>query len=242
MGGPEAGAWVGFTAGLATDLFLPTPFGLSALVGCVLGFVTGRVLQSLPDPGPLDRPGGRGRRKRRRGHAVRRARRRARTGADVARRSWCSGWRGGGHQRRAGAACPSPHGVGARGGRPSSGAGPQRWELGGDEAVSSSPDPRRPSLPEAGQGALALLADAPGRASPGCDRARASTCASLVASPEDAAVAPVRPPQRDRGDRAAAVRGHGAPALDAADHRPQELQRRRDGQRGPGGVCARTAR
>ncbi len=51
VGGPEAGAWVGFTAGLATDLFLPTPFGLSALVGCVLGFVTGRVLQSLPDPG-----------------------------------------------------------------------------------------------------------------------------------------------------------------------------------------------
>lgn len=50
-GGAEAGAWVGFTAGMATDLFLPTPFGLSALVGCVLGFVTGRALASLSDPG-----------------------------------------------------------------------------------------------------------------------------------------------------------------------------------------------
>ncbi len=39
--GTEAGALVGFCAGLAADLLLPTPFGLSALVGCLLGFATG---------------------------------------------------------------------------------------------------------------------------------------------------------------------------------------------------------
>ncbi len=41
LDGPETGAIVGFWAGLAFDLVLPTPFGLSALVGCLLGFVTG---------------------------------------------------------------------------------------------------------------------------------------------------------------------------------------------------------
>jgi rod shape-determining protein MreD len=39
--GPETGALVGFWAGLAFDLVLPTPFGLSALVGCVLGYAVG---------------------------------------------------------------------------------------------------------------------------------------------------------------------------------------------------------
>jgi len=39
--GPETGALVGFWAGLAFDLVLPTPFGLSALVGCLLGFTVG---------------------------------------------------------------------------------------------------------------------------------------------------------------------------------------------------------
>lgn len=41
VGGPERGAYVGFFAGLVADLLLPTTFGLSALVGCLLGFVTG---------------------------------------------------------------------------------------------------------------------------------------------------------------------------------------------------------
>src|SRR5205807_9679243 len=40
LDGPETGAIVGFWAGLAFDLVLPTPFGLSALVGCVLGYAT----------------------------------------------------------------------------------------------------------------------------------------------------------------------------------------------------------
>lgn len=45
--GPEAGALVGFCTGLASDLLLPTPFGLSALVGCLLGFATGLATRSL---------------------------------------------------------------------------------------------------------------------------------------------------------------------------------------------------
>ncbi len=47
--GPETGAIVGFWAGLAFDLVLPTPFGLSALVGCLLGFATG-ILTAAVDP------------------------------------------------------------------------------------------------------------------------------------------------------------------------------------------------
>src|ERR1700679_4081273 len=41
LDGPETGAIVGFWSGLAFDLVLPTPFGLSALVGCLLGFSIG---------------------------------------------------------------------------------------------------------------------------------------------------------------------------------------------------------
>jgi rod shape-determining protein MreD len=41
IAGPETGAIVGFWSGLAFDLFLPTPFGLGALVGCLLGYAAG---------------------------------------------------------------------------------------------------------------------------------------------------------------------------------------------------------
>jgi rod shape-determining protein MreD len=41
VGGPSSGASMGFGAGLAADLFLPTPFGLSALVGCLIGYTVG---------------------------------------------------------------------------------------------------------------------------------------------------------------------------------------------------------
>jgi rod shape-determining protein MreD len=41
VGGPSRGATMGFGAGLVADLFLPTPFGLSALVGCLIGFGVG---------------------------------------------------------------------------------------------------------------------------------------------------------------------------------------------------------
>ncbi|HVL64930.1 MAG TPA: rod shape-determining protein MreD, partial [Actinomycetota bacterium] len=39
--GPERGAIVGFVAGLLADLFLPSPFGLSALVYSLVGFAIG---------------------------------------------------------------------------------------------------------------------------------------------------------------------------------------------------------
>ena len=41
LDGPETGAIAGFWSGLAFDLILPTPFGLSALVGCILGYAVG---------------------------------------------------------------------------------------------------------------------------------------------------------------------------------------------------------
>ena len=41
VGGPSRGATIGFATGLVADLFLPTPFGLSALVGCLIGFTVG---------------------------------------------------------------------------------------------------------------------------------------------------------------------------------------------------------
>jgi rod shape-determining protein MreD len=41
IGGPSRGAGIGFTTGLVSDLFVPTPFGLSALVGCLVGFGVG---------------------------------------------------------------------------------------------------------------------------------------------------------------------------------------------------------
>src|SRR5580700_8387383 len=41
VGGPSRGASMGFGSGLVADLFLPTPFGLSALVGCLVGFAVG---------------------------------------------------------------------------------------------------------------------------------------------------------------------------------------------------------
>jgi rod shape-determining protein MreD len=40
--GPETGAIVGFWSGVALDLILPTPFGLSALVGCIVGYSVGK--------------------------------------------------------------------------------------------------------------------------------------------------------------------------------------------------------
>jgi rod shape-determining protein MreD len=46
-GGSEAGAVVGFVAGAVADLFLPTPFGLSALTFSLLGFAVGSVQEGL---------------------------------------------------------------------------------------------------------------------------------------------------------------------------------------------------
>src|ERR1700729_4291186 len=49
LDGPETGAIVGFWTGLVFDLVLPTPFGLSALVGCLLGYATGSLTRAV-DP------------------------------------------------------------------------------------------------------------------------------------------------------------------------------------------------
>ncbi len=47
VAGPERGAEVGFAAGLLYDARLSTPFGLSALVYCVVGFVMGTINTSV---------------------------------------------------------------------------------------------------------------------------------------------------------------------------------------------------
>lgn len=47
VGGPERGAVFGFAGGLVADLFLPTTFGLSALVGCLLGYGVGLATEGL---------------------------------------------------------------------------------------------------------------------------------------------------------------------------------------------------
>jgi rod shape-determining protein MreD len=52
VGGPARGASMGFGAGLVADLFLPTPFGLSALVGCLIGFGVGAATLPLDRTAP----------------------------------------------------------------------------------------------------------------------------------------------------------------------------------------------
>ncbi len=47
VGGPDRGAAFGFATGLLTDLFLPTTFGLSALVGCLVGYGVGLAASGL---------------------------------------------------------------------------------------------------------------------------------------------------------------------------------------------------
>ncbi len=48
--GPEKGAVLGFVSGLVTDLFVATPFGLSALVFTLVGFGVGLLQTSLLRP------------------------------------------------------------------------------------------------------------------------------------------------------------------------------------------------
>lgn len=51
VAGPERGAGVGFTVGVVADLFLPTPFGLSVLVDCLVGYGAGVVGMALAGAG-----------------------------------------------------------------------------------------------------------------------------------------------------------------------------------------------
>lgn len=43
VGGPARGAVIGFFSGMAIDVFLATPLGLSALVFCIVGYTVGIV-------------------------------------------------------------------------------------------------------------------------------------------------------------------------------------------------------
>jgi len=57
-GGTQRGALIGFFSGIALDLFLPTPFGLSALVGTAIGTAAGQLAASGVDrTNPLFLPG-----------------------------------------------------------------------------------------------------------------------------------------------------------------------------------------
>jgi rod shape-determining protein MreD len=47
VGGPTAGAFIGFGSGMAIDLFLQTPMGLSALVFSVVGYAVGLLQASI---------------------------------------------------------------------------------------------------------------------------------------------------------------------------------------------------
>lgn len=49
-GGPERGARVGFVAGLAWDLLVAGPFGLSALTYCLAGYFVGSAQRSVVGP------------------------------------------------------------------------------------------------------------------------------------------------------------------------------------------------
>lgn len=47
LGGAERGASLGFVAGIVSDLFLSTPFGLSALTLSVVGFAVGLLQEGI---------------------------------------------------------------------------------------------------------------------------------------------------------------------------------------------------
>ncbi len=58
VGGTERGALMGFASGLAIDLFLPTPLGLSALVGIAVAAAAGKLVEAGVDrTNPLFLPG-----------------------------------------------------------------------------------------------------------------------------------------------------------------------------------------
>ena len=185
LDGPETGAIVGFWSGLAFDLVLPTPFGLSALVGCLLGYAIGVAHDGRRPPGGLAQAGGRARGERRSGHAVRRARRHPRSTADGAGR--LPGPLPGRRRLERGAGAPGQPadavGPGRREQPPLARLGPDRQQ-GSGEADPPPPDPRRPAAPQARRRARrAGRRGAPRPASRACGRARASTWPPSSARP-----------------------------------------------------------
>jgi rod shape-determining protein MreD len=51
--GPSEGAIVGFTCGLAQDMFLDQPMGITALTLTLLGYAVGMARQYIVSPSPL---------------------------------------------------------------------------------------------------------------------------------------------------------------------------------------------
>jgi len=51
--GPSEGAIVGFTCGLAQDMFLDQPMGITALTLTLLGYAVGQARQYIVSPSPL---------------------------------------------------------------------------------------------------------------------------------------------------------------------------------------------
>ena len=189
--GPEEGAVVGFVAGMAADLLLPTPFGLIGPGGMPGGLRRG-LHHRVDHPGGVVVPAaGRARGERRVGHAVRRARGGARRGAV---RPGRPGGRGGLVVAVVNAVLAAPGGPGDRLGArwPSVGrrARPAPPGAAGEAAHPPPPAPRRPLLRQA---------PATGQASPGEARRRPArqprmrprrsvNVAAVVASPEETAL------------------------------------------------------
>jgi rod shape-determining protein MreD len=56
VAGPERGLVVAFVAGIVGDLFLPTPFGLSSLVWCLVAYVVGTLQATVLPHGRASLP------------------------------------------------------------------------------------------------------------------------------------------------------------------------------------------
>ena len=53
LAGPDEGVVIGFLAGLGTDLLVQTPFGMWALIGCVIAYTVGVAFTGFFDGGRI---------------------------------------------------------------------------------------------------------------------------------------------------------------------------------------------
>ena len=53
LAGPDEGVVIGFFAGLGTDLLVQTPFGMWALIGCLIAYVSGVAFTGFFDGGRI---------------------------------------------------------------------------------------------------------------------------------------------------------------------------------------------
>ncbi len=243
LDGPETGAIAGFWSGLAFDLILPTPFGLSALVGCILGYAVGSATKAVDREAALVDAGGRGHWERRSGHAVRRARWNLRTAADGADRFHRPRRR----RRRLERPSRAPGQLGDAMGPvprrdvPIIGLGAQHQRADHGEAFAPPSHPRRSALSQATattsprDEALAGTTAAHA-APPGPKRRRAGR----FARGGDLSSQSPTPRRRDR--RARALRRPRGSPVDPAGDRRQDLRGPGHPQPGPGGRGVTVAR